>query len=1046
MRGLRVLILVCATVSAMGAMWMMRSAIQSNASLPTEQLAAAVPAENTAVVPDTTQVLVANREIPTGRVLGLEDLRWQAWPADAVSENFYTEGEDADAIETLVGSVPRLVIVEGEPITSNKIVDLNGTGVMASLLRPGMRAIAIPVSEITSAGGFILPGDFVDILLTRQVRIDQIDEESGEVTNSTALNQTDTIMKTVRVLAIDQKLNETNSASVGNSATLELTPEQAELITLTRQLAQQERGFLTLSLRSFKEMINEYGDDIDNVLPVTVLDLHAFVKERLAEADESRANYMKYAAKKAEEAKAEALAEEEAAAQAAAEAELAAAQATQGAEIAGTDVNAATNPAQAGPSTITLIRNGRPIVVHTIKAAAAILALSVALPAFADDGDYFIGPDGSVEYRDSASDAAAPIAPASAEPLAGLIDQEASPPIVDVLEQAFVAPDEPQIFEPVAYDPAPASTPIVQELSMEILTDASGDSVPEPVYTQSYEAPAATTVVTPVSLDAYTQAPVVAEPEPITQHSAPQQPAIEYVDAPVAEQVAYADVQALPSGLSFAQRGDGGYGPSTIDRGGESEAGQSTDIFVSKSAILNLPAEAAEISVSDPTAVRAVLRTARQVVLIGLRVGSTNIIVFDENNTQIVNLDVNVRYDLRPLRSALKRSFPDTLVEVEALLGEVVLTGAASSPAEATEIRNLVRRYLVSAALGAGAEADSAEFIDRLSTASDDQILLKVRVAEMNRSVVRSFGVDWSVANSAAIGSAVGGLGGGAAIGASAFDFAQSSATGLLSGLSGSIANTDFGSLVQAFEQHAVMRTLAEPTLTAISGETASFLAGGQFPIPTSLEDGEIGFEFRDFGVALEFTPVVVGSGRISLQIAMEISDVSDDNSVTLTSGLTIPGLSVRRANTTVELPSGGTMSIAGLLQQTDSSTHSGVPGIKNVPVLGQLFSSSEYNKSETELVILVTPYVVRHGQEREFRLPTDGFAPASDIDFFLLGRLHKVYGTGKQDVAAARQALNAPLGFIIEYHRPHGCVVCLSHAKCMWWCVRCPTASTVGS
>jgi len=211
------------------------------------------------------------------------------------------------------------------------------------------------------------------------------------------------------------------------------------------------------------------------------------------------------------------------------------------------------------------------------------------------------------------------------------------------------------------------------------------------------------------------------------------------------------------------------------------------------------------------------------------------------------------------------------------------------------------------------------------------------------------------------------------------------------------------------------MRTLAEPTLTAVSGETASFLAGGQFPFPTSADDGEIGFEFRDFGVALEFTPVVVGEGRISLQIATEVSELTTEGAVQINDGLTIPGISVRRANTTVELPSGGTMSIAGMLLQRDSASQNGVPGIKNVPVVGQLFASNEFNRDETELVILVTPYVVKPGQERDFRLPTDGFAPASDMDFYLLGRLHKVYGTGKQDVAAARQALNAPLGFIIE-------------------------------
>jgi len=165
MRGLRVLILVGATVSAMGAMWMMRSALESQANLPVpaQQIAAQQPVENPEPAQATTRVLIADREIPTGRVLGPEDFRWQSWPADAVSSNFYTEGEDVDAIEILTGSAARLVIVEGEPITTNKIVALDGTGVLAALLRPGMRAISIPISEITGAGGFILPGRSVTV-------------------------------------------------------------------------------------------------------------------------------------------------------------------------------------------------------------------------------------------------------------------------------------------------------------------------------------------------------------------------------------------------------------------------------------------------------------------------------------------------------------------------------------------------------------------------------------------------------------------------------------------------------------------------------------------------------------------------------------------------------------------------------------------------------------------------------------------------------------------------------------------------------------------
>lgn len=696
----------------------------------------------------------------------------------------------------------------------------------------------------------------------------------------------------------------------------------------------------------------------------------------------------------------------------------------------------------------------------TTKAAAAIVALSVAIPALANEGDYFIGPDGSIEYRDGGA-----TAPTSSAPLSGLMGSD---PVYSTMEPvrdvAVELPAAPYVAPaPMTYEAAPvaAPAPIVQDLSMELMSNAHADVAPAPMYSEPYASPMAVEVMptapimhepvmaqpmmmetithTPVHTPSIVAQPVMAQPAPMTYEVAAPAPTIvtpaptmmEYAAPPVVQPVAMdyttlsdpsplTSIEALPvaapSGRSFASRGDGGYGRTAIDRGGESEAGQSTDIFVSKSAVLNLPAEAAEVSVSDPTAVRAVLRTARQIVLIGLRVGSTNVIVFDENNKQILNLDVTIRYDLRPLRAALKRNFPNTLIEVESLLGEVVLTGAASGPGEATEIRNLVRRYLYSAALGSGEETDieNIDFVDRLATDSDDQILLKVRVAEMRRSVVRQFGVDWSLASNAAGAIASGAFGGSLPGAVSAFDALSSNSGGLSANIGGSIGSTDFGSLVKALERHSVMRTLAEPTLTAVSGETASFLAGGQFPFPVSVDEGEIGYDFRDFGVALEFTPVVVGDGRISLQIATEVSELTNEGALD-TGAIKIPGISVRRANTTVELPSGGTMSIAGMLLQRDSASQAGVPGIKNVPIVGQLFSSNEFNRDETELVILVTPYVVKPGQERDFRLPTDGFAPASDMDFYLLGRLHKVYGTGNQDVAAARQALNAPLGFIIE-------------------------------
>jgi len=521
----------------------------------------------------------------------------------------------------------------------------------------------------------------------------------------------------------------------------------------------------------------------------------------------------------------------------------------------------------------------------------------------------------------------------------------------------------------------------------------------------------------PVYNEPIMAAPAYVEPAPVTISTVAQEPIVDHY-------ASLAPTPLLPSGRDMAANGDGAYGPSVIKRAGEGPAGGEAALFVSKSTIVELPVDATEILVADPTRVRAVLRTARQLVLIGLLPGQTNITAFDEDGKQILNLDSNIRYDLRPLRRALASTFPGSQIEIESVLGEVIVKGTVSNAAEADAIRNLIRRYLYSASLGAGANisAEEVSFVDRLGASSDDQILVKVRIAEMRRSVIKQFGVDFNLASDSALGAAANGLTRSLTDFGSltnAFGVNGAALGGIAANIAGSFGSTNFGALVRAFEQHSVMRVLAEPTLTAVSGETASFLAGGQFPYPTSVDDGDIGFTFRDFGVALEFTPVVVGDGRISLTVATEISELTTEGALSA-GDISIPGISIRKANTTVELPSGGTMSIAGMLLQRDANAHTGLPGLKNLPVLGQLFSSTDYQKQETELVILVTPYIVKPGQEKEFRLPTDGFAPASDFDMFVLGRLEKLYGTGdtpqgSAHAASVKEALKAPFGFILE-------------------------------
>jgi pilus assembly protein CpaC len=218
--------------------------------------------------------------------------------------------------------------------------------------------------------------------------------------------------------------------------------------------------------------------------------------------------------------------------------------------------------------------------------------------------------------------------------------------------------------------------------------------------------------------------------------------------------------------------------------------------------------------------------------------------------------------------------------------------------------------------------------------------------------------------------------------------------------------------VLRALEEDGLLHTLAEPNLTAISGETANFLAGGEFPIPVAQQLGTISVEFKKFGIGLAFTPVVMSEGRISLKVSTEVSELSNQGAVVL-SNITIPALKVRRAETVVELPSGGSLVMAGLLSDQSKQALSGYPGLKSLPVLGTLFRSRDYLKDETELVVLVTPYVVKPVPRSNLAQPDDGFGWASDVNSDLLGQMNRVYGRNPERAPVGR--FNGDLGFVVE-------------------------------
>jgi len=440
-----------------------------------------------------------------------------------------------------------------------------------------------------------------------------------------------------------------------------------------------------------------------------------------------------------------------------------------------------------------------------------------------------------------------------------------------------------------------------------------------------------------------------------------------------------------------------------IDQGGLGQASRSIVLGLNKAAIVELPVAARDVLVSNPAIVDAVVRTNKRTYLIGLAVGQTNAFFFNENGQQILNLEIRVARDLSGLRDSLRQYFPGARIDVESINDHVVLSGMVSSASEASKAQDLAARYI-------GVDKDNV--LNMLGIEGKEQVMLKVTVAEMQRSVIKQLGVDLSSAadfgdfalrlatsNSFSLqGQSIGGL--------------STDGTGFTSG------NDSIEGALRALERDGILRTLAEPNLTAISGESAKFLAGGEFPVPTSRDrDGNVQIEFKPFGVGLNFTPVVLSEGRISLKISTEVSELSSDGAFVFQgsdgSGVTVPALKVRRAETTLELPSGGSLVMAGLLSDSTRQNIDGVPGAKDVPVLGQLFRSRDYQKNETELVVIVTPYLVDPTSRKNLVLPTDGYAPASDMDTILMGKLNATYGA--RGAAPSKETLQGPVGFVVD-------------------------------
>jgi pilus assembly protein CpaC len=449
---------------------------------------------------------------------------------------------------------------------------------------------------------------------------------------------------------------------------------------------------------------------------------------------------------------------------------------------------------------------------------------------------------------------------------------------------------------------------------------------------------------------------------------------------------------------------------STGYRAAAATGGETLSVTAGQEVLVRLNQDASSVFVADPEVADVHMPTPRVLVLLGKKAGTTTLFALSSAGAQILKRGVQVGMDLDSLRRMMAARFPGSNLQVNAGPGSLQVSGDVSSPDVADAVVQMITPYL----------GDKQVLVNRMTISHPLQVQLRVRITEVDRNVTQELGVNWQSlgapgnwqtglvngrgifsSGSNILGTSPSGISSGStsssgssSSGGSAVNLASNGAFSLLAGFASRSWNLQF--LLDALNEEGLLTTLAEPNLVALSGQTASFLAGGEFPIPVAQSLGVVGVEFKQFGVKLDFTPTVLNDHRISLKVRPEVSQIDTSVSVN-TNGVLVPGLSVRRADTTVELASGQSFAIAGLLQNNTSNIISQLPGLGSIPVLGKLFSSSNYQNNKTELVIIVTPYLVEPSDPDRLRSPLDSVTqPVSDIEY----SFEHAFGSGKNAVA----------------------------------------------
>lgn len=423
---------------------------------------------------------------------------------------------------------------------------------------------------------------------------------------------------------------------------------------------------------------------------------------------------------------------------------------------------------------------------------------------------------------------------------------------------------------------------------------------------------------------------------------------------------------------------------------------------------IDLPSDARDVIVPNPIVAEAMLHSPRRITIIGLQPGETDAVVLDAAGRTILSLRIRVDAGVSALQDTLSRVMPGTDVRAEAVNDSIILTGLVGSPGEADRASQVARAFV----------SAPEKVINMMTIAGSDQVMVKARVIEVQRTAIKQLGLDVNgILNSVGDG----------------LTYSQGATFGVSGGqLGGGILNyldqagdgSQLSTNIRAFERAGLVRILAEPNVTSVNGENAEFLAGGEFPVPTGRSvdatTGQVtvGIEFKPFGVRLAFRPIVLSGGRISLQLSTEVSELSSAGAYTLggtgADALVIPALNVRRASSTVELPSGGSMMIAGLLREDTRQNIDQLPGIGSLPVLGALFRSRDYLSGETELVIIIEAYIVSPTSPGRMQSPADGLIIANDAQTLLFGQLNQQFRR-PGDPAAADSGWSGPVGYVIE-------------------------------